>query len=75
MIGKIVRYLIMTFVLMIALSQVEIGGDFVQWAFLIILAGVVLALALAFGLGGRRWAAAMLERWWPHRSTDEHHPP
>jgi len=26
---------------------------------------VVLALALAFGLGGREWAAAMLERWWP----------
>lgn len=75
MIGKIVRYLIMTFVLMIALSQVEIGGDFVQRAFLIILAGVVLALALAFGLGGRRWAAAMLERWWPHRSRDEHRPP
>jgi len=75
MIGKIVRYLIMTFVLMIALSQVQIGGDFVQRAFLIILAGVVLALALAFGLGGRRWAAAMLERWWPHRSRDEHRPP
>jgi len=25
----------------------------------------VLALALAFGLGGQRWAAALLERWWP----------
>jgi hypothetical protein len=32
---------------------------------LILLAGVVLALALAFGLGGRDWAAAVLERWWP----------
>jgi hypothetical protein len=29
------------------------------------LAGLVLALALAFGLGGKDWAAAMLERWWP----------
>ena len=62
--GKIVRYLIMTFVIMIALSQIEVGGDIVQRAFLIILAGVVLALALAFGLGGREWAAAWLERWW-----------
>jgi hypothetical protein len=62
--GRIVRYLIMAFVIMIALSQIEVGGDFVQWAFLIILAGVVLTLALAFGLGGRQWAAAMLERWW-----------
>ena len=72
MLGKIVRYLIMTFVVMIAFSQVEIGGDIVQRTFLIILAGLVLALALAFGLGGKEWAAAMLERWWPHRSKDDH---
>ena len=65
--GKIARYLIMTFVVMIALSQVEVGGDIVQRTFLIILFGLVLALALAFGLGGREWAAAMLERWWPQR--------
>jgi hypothetical protein len=31
----------------------------------------VFALALAFGIGGRRWAAALLERWWPQaRRTD-----
>jgi hypothetical protein len=71
MLGKIARYLIMAFVLMIALSQVEIGGDILQRTFLIILAGVVLALALAFGLGGRDWAAALLERWWPrHKKND-----
>jgi Conserved TM helix len=68
--GKIARYLIMTFVLMIALSQVEVGGDIVQRTFLIILGGLVLALALAFGLGGKDWAAAMLERWWPQRKKD-----
>jgi len=27
----------------------------------------VFALALAFGLGGKDWAAEMLERWWPRR--------
>ena len=63
--GKIIRYLVMAFVIMIALSQIEVGGDIVQRAFLIVLAGVVLALALAFGLGGKEWAAALLERWWP----------
>jgi hypothetical protein len=63
--GKFARYLIMAFVVMIALSEVEVGGDIVQRAFLIILAGIVLALALAFGLGGKEWAAALLERWWP----------
>ncbi len=68
--GNIARYLIMTFVVMIALSQVEVGGDIVQRTFLIILGGLVLALALAFGLGGKEWAAAMLERWWPQRKKD-----
>src|SRR5277367_4533909 len=63
--GRIARYIIMTFVVMIALSQVEIGGDIVQRTFLIILAGLMLALALAFGLGGKDWAAALLQRWWP----------
>jgi hypothetical protein len=70
--GKIARYLIMAFVVMIALSQIEVGGEIVQRTFLIILAGVVLALALAFGLGGQEWAAAMLERWWPrHKGNDQ----
>jgi hypothetical protein len=65
--GKIARYLIMTFIIMIALSQIEVGGDIVQRTFLILLFGLVLALALAFGIGGKDWAAAMLERWWPQR--------
>jgi hypothetical protein len=71
MLGRLVRYLIMTFVVMIALSQVEIGGDIVQRTFLIILAGLMLAVALAFGLGGRRWAASLLQRWWPQDSKDQ----
>jgi hypothetical protein len=72
LLGRIARYLIVIFVVMIALGQVEIGGDIVQRTFLIILAGLVLALALAFGLGGKEWAAAMLERWWPrHRRDDD----
>jgi hypothetical protein len=31
----------------------------------------MLALALAFGLGGKDWAAALLQRWWPHNRKDE----
>jgi hypothetical protein len=69
--GQLARYLIMTFVIMIALSQIEVGGDIVQRTFLIILGGLVLALALAFGLGGKEWAATMLERWWPQRRKDD----
>ena len=71
MLGRLVRYVIMTLVVMVALSQVEIGGDMVQRSFLIILAGLMLALALAFGLGGKDWAATLLQRWWPHKRKEE----
>jgi hypothetical protein len=70
LLGRIARYVIVIFVVMIALGQVEVGGDIVQRTFLILLAGLVLALALAFGLGGKEWAAAMLERWWPRHKRD-----
>jgi flagellar biosynthesis protein FliQ len=65
--GKLTQYAILTFVVLIALDQVNVGGDIVRQTFLIVLAGVVFALALAFGLGGKDWAAEMLERWWPRK--------
>lgn len=67
LLGRLAQYAIIAFVVLIALDQVNIGGDIVRQTFLIILAGVVLALALAFGIGGKDWAAEMLERWWPRR--------
>ena len=63
--GRLARYAVLVFVIMVALDQLDIGGAIVRDAFLIVLAGLVLALALAFGLGGRKWAAARLEEWWP----------
>lgn len=69
--GRLARYAIMAFVVMIALEHLEIGGAIVRQTFLIVLGGVMLALALAFGLGGRDWAAAHLERWWPSPRGDE----
>jgi hypothetical protein len=67
LLGRLARYAILVFVILIALDQVNIGGDIVRQTFLIVLAGVVFALALAFGLGGKDWAAELLERWWPKR--------
>jgi hypothetical protein len=67
LLGKLAQYAIVTFVVLISLDQVNIGGDIVRQSFLIVLAGLVFALALAFGLGGREWAAELLERWWPRR--------
>jgi hypothetical protein len=61
--GQLAFYAIMVFVVLTALEQLNLTGELLRSSFLIILAGVVLALALAFGLGGQKAAADMLERW------------
>jgi Mechanosensitive ion channel, conserved TM helix len=65
LLGRISQYAIMVFVVLIALDQVNVVSDIIRHAFLILFAGVVLALALAFGIGGQKSAADLLERWWP----------
>jgi hypothetical protein len=67
MLAHLAQYAIVGFVLLIAVDLLNIGGQLVQTTFLIVLAGIVLALALAFGLGGRERAAALLERWFPRQ--------
>jgi len=69
--GRIGRYSVLLFVILIALDQLGITGDIVRQSFLIILTDFVLALALAFGLGGRRWAERLLEQWWPTKRNKE----
>jgi len=70
MLGNAAQYALIVFVVLIALDQVDVGGDIIRESFLVILAGVVFALSLAFGIGGKDWAAGLLERWWP-RNRDE----
>jgi hypothetical protein len=60
--GRVTRYAIMVFVVTIALAQVNVGADIIRWTFFILFAGIVLALALAFGLGGQKWAAGQLDK-------------
>lgn len=67
--GKLAQYAIMIFVVLIALDQIKVGGDIVRESFLVILGGIVFALALAFGLGGKDWAAERIEEWWPRRDN------
>src|SRR5256885_7455223 len=63
LLGRIAQYAIVTFVVLIALDQVNVGGDIVRQTFLILLAGLVFALALAFGLAGKDSAGDLLQRW------------
>jgi Conserved TM helix len=67
LLARISQYAIMIFVVLIALDQVHVVTDIIRQAFLILLGGVVLALALAFGIGGQKAAAGLLERWWPRQ--------
>jgi len=63
LLGRIAQWTVMVFVIVIVLDEISIGADIIRQSFLIILAGGVLALALAFGIGGQKLAADWLERW------------
>ena len=71
--GRFARYAILVFVVMIALEQVDVASELVRESFLIILAGVVFALALAFGLGCQHRVAELVDKWWP--SAKNRHKP
>ncbi|MET0541292.1 MAG: hypothetical protein ABWZ88_06010 [Variovorax sp.] len=73
--GKLAQYAIMIFVILIALDHVKVGGDVVRESFLVILAGVVFALALAFGLAGKDWAGDRIAKWWPREGLAKAPPP
>lgn len=61
-VGAITFYAIMVFVVLTALDQLGLG-DIIRQTFLIIVAAVAFAFALAFGLGGQKRAAEALEGW------------
>jgi hypothetical protein len=70
LLGRLAMYAIVVFVAMVAIDHLGLG-DIIRQTFLIILIGVVLALALAFGIGGQKRAADFLERWSRRTRADE----
>jgi flagellar biosynthesis protein FliQ len=74
LVARAVQYAVMTFVLLLAVDHLEIGAGLIQQTFLILLGGVVFALALAFGLGARDRAAELIERWYPRDHDDRGKP-
>ena len=48
----------------------DIASEIVIWAFILVFGAVCLALALAFGLGGREVAARYLEKWLDQKRND-----
>jgi hypothetical protein len=60
-ISLIARWAVVVFVIAVSLEQLAIGGQVLVSAFQIAFGALCLALALAFGLGGREWAARILD--------------
>jgi len=67
--GEIALYAIVVFAASIALIQLGIGEEIVVSAFGIVFGAAALALALAFGLGGRDVASNYLKRWLAEKKT------
>jgi len=62
-IGALARWALLVFVLFMAAEQLAIQTEVLVSAFQIAFAAVCLAAALAFGLGGREWAAQVIARY------------
>lgn len=62
-IGRVTYYAAVVFLIAAILQILEIAGEIVMWAFVSVFGAACLALAIAFGLGGRDVAARHLERW------------
>ena len=71
--GKIIKYATMIIVTFMGLSQMNLGDDIVETAFRYTVMAAAVAAgvggAIAFGLGGRDWAAKKLVEWWPTAKT------
>lgn len=63
----VIKYAILIFVVSMSLEQLHIGGQILVSAFQIAFGAFCFGVALAFGLGGREWAAKILERMWTEK--------
>ena len=61
-ISTLSEYGVIIFVVFVALEQLAIGTDLLTAAFQIGFGAIGLAFALAFGLGGREWAAGVIKK-------------
>jgi len=62
LIGKFTRFAVFLLAATMALEQLGVGKDTVVAAFIIIFGGLVLAAAIAIGLGGKDIAREYLEK-------------
>lgn len=56
------EYCVQILALFVALEQLGIGTQLIHSLFVIVFGAIFLALAIAFGLGGKEWAARTIEK-------------
>lgn len=61
--GVAAQVAVILFVASLALEQLNMGSQIIVVGFSMIFGGACLALAIAFGLGGRKWAERFLDKW------------
>ena len=69
-ISTIASFAVVLFVIAISFEQLSIGGQILLSAFQMAFGALCLALALAFGLGGREWAARILDNLFGRKPGD-----
>jgi hypothetical protein len=68
-VGSSVRAVVLAFGAFMALRELRIAPEIVTIAFGAAMAGIALALALAFGLGSRDVAGKVAQQWYDRRPT------
>ncbi len=71
LIGKFVKFTVFIMAATMALELLGIGEDTVLIAFAVVFGGVVLALAVAFGLGGRDAAKGYIDKMLTEKSEED----
>jgi hypothetical protein len=68
LLATLARAAVLAFSFLIALNQLNIGDEIVNTLFMALVGSMALAVALAFGLGGREVASRVLEDWYSRRA-------
>jgi hypothetical protein len=71
LLSRVIRWFIITLSLTMALSQLGIAQNVIVAAFTILFGGIVLALAIAFGWGGRELAKDFLEKIYRRKGEED----
>ncbi len=64
LLSKVAHTVVWAFAIVVAVNQIGIATELVNTLFMAVVGAVALALALAFGLGGRDTASRIVQRWY-----------